>query len=149
MVCAAGLGSLPRLSVRFFPNSAVTPEQQARLANIALMIYFDGMNWVVTFLDDQVQAELDAFPADILARFAHIVSLIKSYGLEKVREPYVKHLEGPLWEMRMRGKDGIARALYVTATGRRVVVVRVFAKKTPKTPRREIELALKRAQEVT
>ena len=51
------------------------------------MIYFDGMNWVVTFLDDQVQAELDAFPADILARFAHIVSLIKSYGLEKFANP--------------------------------------------------------------
>ena len=50
--------------------------------------------------------------------------------------------------MRMKGKDGIARAAYVTATGRRVVVVRVFPKKTQKTPRREIELALKRAKEV-
>jgi phage-related protein len=36
----------------------------------------------------------------------------------------------------------------VTAIGRRVVVVRVFVKKTQKTPRREIELALKRAEEV-
>jgi len=43
----------------------------------------------------------------------------------------------------------IARALYVTARGERVVVVRVFAKKTQKTPHREIELALKRAKEVT
>jgi phage-related protein len=50
--------------------------------------------------------------------------------------------------MRMRGKDGIARAAYVTATGQRVVVVRVFAKKTQKTPRREIEIALRRAKEV-
>ncbi len=48
----------------------------------------------------------------------------------------------------MRGKDGIARALYVTVAGQRVVVVRVFAKKTQKTPRREIELALARAKEV-
>jgi hypothetical protein len=30
--------------------------------------------------------------------------------LERMREPYVKHLEGPLWEMRMKGKDGVARA---------------------------------------
>lgn len=59
-----------------------------------------------------------------------------------------KHLEGSLWEMRMRGRDGIARAVYVTAMGRRVVVVRVFVKKTQKTPRREIELALRRATEV-
>lgn len=43
--------------------------------------------------------------------------------------------------MRLRGRDGIARALYVTASGRRVVILRVFAKKTQKTPRREIELA--------
>jgi phage-related protein len=48
----------------------------------------------------------------------------------------------------MTGKDGIARALYVTAGDRRVVVVRVFLKKTRKTPRREIELALRRAKEL-
>jgi len=48
----------------------------------------------------------------------------------------------------MKGKDGISRAIYVTATGQRVVVVRVFVKKTRKTPKREIDLALKRAKEV-
>jgi phage-related protein len=41
----------------------------------------------------------------------------------------------------MTGRDGIARAIYVTATGRRVVVVRAFIKKTERTPRAEIELA--------
>ena len=87
-------------------------------------------------------------PRDIRASFGRIVGLIQSHGLERIREPYIKHLEGPLWEMRMKGKDGIARAACVTVTGRRVVVVRVFPKKTPKTPRREIELALKRAKEV-
>lgn len=65
-----------------------------------------------------------------------------------MREPYVKHLEGKLWEMRLKGRDGIARSLYVTATGRRVVVVHSFIKKTQKTPRREIEIALKRAKDV-
>ena len=50
-----------------------------------------------------------------------------------------------MWEMRMKGKDRISRAVYVTATGHRVVVVRVFVKKTQKTPRREIEIALQRA----
>ncbi len=65
-----------------------------------------------------------------------------------MREPHVKHLEGPLWEMRMKGRDGISRAIYVTARGRRIVVVRVFVKKTPKTPRRELDLALERAKEL-
>lgn len=51
--------------------------------------------------------------------------------------------------MRISGQSGIARALYVTAIGKRVVIVRVFVKKTRKTPRREIQLALKRAEEVT
>jgi phage-related protein len=46
------------------------------------------------------------------------------------------------------GRDGIARALYVTVTGRRIVVLRAFVKKTQKTPRQEIELALARAKEI-
>jgi phage-related protein len=50
--------------------------------------------------------------------------------------------------MRLRGRDGIARALYITALGKRVIVVRAFVKKTQKTPRSEIELALRRAKEV-
>jgi phage-related protein len=106
------------------------------------------MRWRVEFLDEGVKLALDAFPQDIRASFERIVTLIESHGLERVREPYVKHLEGPVWEMRMKGRDGIARAAYVTATGRRVVVVHVFPKKTQKTPRREIEIALGRAKEV-
>jgi phage-related protein len=50
--------------------------------------------------------------------------------------------------MRLKGKDRIARAIYVTAHRRRVVVVRVFVKKTQKTPRSEIKLALQRAKDV-
>lgn len=105
------------------------------------------MKWTVQFLDENVQEELSALPADIRARFERIVHLIEAHGLELVREPYVKHLEGPVWEMRMKGKDGIARAAYVTATGKRVIVVHVFQKKTQKTPRREIDIALRRAKE--
>ena len=76
------------------------------------------------------------------------MNLIQTAGLEGLREPYVKHLEGRLGEMRMKGKDGIARAAYVTAAGHRVIVVHVFVKKTQKTPRRGIETALRRAKEI-
>ena len=106
------------------------------------------MSWRVEFLDAGVEAELEAMPKDIVASFLRIVDMIEKHGLERMREPYVKHLEGPVWEMRMKGRDGIARAAYVTATGRRVVVVHVFPKKTQKTPRREIQTALRRAKEV-
>lgn len=105
------------------------------------------MTWSVETLNSVVDAELDELPADMLARFHHISQLIEEFGLERVREPHVKHLRASLWEMRMKGKDGISRALYVTAIGKRVVVVRVLIKKTQKTPSREIELALKRARE--
>ncbi len=82
------------------------------------------------------------------ARFEYISRLIEKFGLERVREPHAKHLRGPLWEMRMKGRDGISRALYLTVVGKRVVVVRAFIKKTQKTPAGEIELALKRAREI-
>lgn len=97
-------------------------------------------------LNSVVRRELDALPADQIARFLRIGDLIQALGLERVGEPHVKHLEGALWEIRLKGRDGISRALYVIAKPRRVVVVRIFVKKSQKTPRREIELALKRAE---
>jgi phage-related protein len=106
------------------------------------------VTWSFVFLNAEVKAELDALPPDMRASFERIVKLVQAFGLERVHEPYIKHVEGRIWEMRLRGRGGIARALYVTTTGRRVVVLRVFAKKTQKTPRREIELARKRAEEV-
>lgn len=106
------------------------------------------MPWQVEILNDTVVKEIDALPADIYARFLRLADRITLVGLESLGEPHVKHLEGKLWEMRLMGRDGIARALYVTATGKRVVVVRAFMKKTQKTPRAEIELALMRAKEV-
>lgn len=106
------------------------------------------MAWVVETLNVTVDAEVNALPADMRAHLSRISFLIEEFGLERMREPHVKHLRGPLWEMRMRGRDGIARALYVTARGQRVIVVRAFVKKTQTTPVREIELALSRAKEV-
>jgi phage-related protein len=83
--------------------------------------------------------------------FVFIVDLgFRDYSLSRLSASSGQdHLEGPLWEIRMKGKDGISRALYVTARQKRVVIVRVFIKKTEKTPRREIEIALTRAMEVS
>ena len=106
------------------------------------------MAWVVETLNATVDAEVDALPADMRAQLTRISFLIQEFGLDRVREPHVKHLQGPIWERRMRGRDGISRALYVTARGPRVVIVRVFAKKTQKTPGHEIDLAMSRAREI-
>jgi phage-related protein len=92
------------------------------------------MRWPVETLNSVVDQELAALPVDLRARFGRIAFLIEDIGLERMREPHVRHLEGRLWERRLQGKDRIARALYVTASGRRVIVVRVFVKKTQATP---------------
>lgn len=89
-----------------------------------------------------------SLPGDMRARLARIAQLIEEQGLEFIGLPHVRHIEGPIWEIRLKGRAGIARALYVTAVQRRVVILRVFAKKTEKTPRREIEMALARARKI-
>ena len=106
------------------------------------------MSWRVEILDRRVEREVDALAQDVRQRFLRIVELIEKHGRAAMHEPHVKHLEGKLWEMRMKGKDGIARAVYVTATGERLVVVHAFTKKTQKTPTRALETARARAKEV-
>lgn len=106
------------------------------------------MVWTVLFVSDAAQAELSALPADMRARFARIAELIRDHGLENVREPHVRHLEGKLWELRLSGRAGIAWSVYVTASGKRIVVLRTFIKRTEKTPRRELEIARERARDV-
>lgn len=103
--------------------------------------------WTVIFTPD-AESEFRALPADMQAHGVRIAQMLQTMGPSRVREPYVKHLDGKLWEMRLSGRDGIARALYFARVGRRLYVVRVFVKKTQKTPRREIELALSRVAKV-
>ena len=101
------------------------------------------MSWTVETLNTVVDKELEALPADMRARFVHICGLIEEFGHERVGEPHVKHLAGGVWEMRMKA----SRGLYVKIH-QKAVVVRVFIKKTRKVPRREIDLALRRAEKL-
>jgi phage-related protein len=107
------------------------------------------MRWAFQTLNAIVDAEIKSLPADMQARFLRFADIITQVGFEGLPRDAVKHLDGKLWELRMAGRDGISRAVYVTAARRRVVVVRVFVKKTQETPRRELELARARAKEVT
>ena len=106
------------------------------------------MNWTVETLNETVDNELRALPAEVRAHFVRICELVAAVGLDRMGAPHVKHLTGGLWEMRMTGRGSIARALYVTAREKRVIVVRAFVKKTQRTPNREIALALQRAREL-
>ena len=107
------------------------------------------MRWSFQTLNAAVDEEIRALPPDMQGRLLRFAELIEQVGLEALPREAVKHLEGKLWEFRITGRDSISRAIYVTASGRRVVVVRVFIKKTKKTPPRELEIARQRAKEVT
>ena len=100
--------------------------------------------WTVVMLPEAA-AEIAALPTSLRTRFQRIVDLVETLGLPRLREPYVKHLEGKLWEMRMIGQDGHARAVYVAANGRRAVVLHVFVKKEQRTPRNALDTARRRA----
>jgi phage-related protein len=106
------------------------------------------MRWAFQTLNALVDAEISALPPDMQGRFLRFAEIIEQVGFEGLPRDSVKHLEDKLWELRMTGRDGISRAIYVTATGRRVVVVRVFIKKTQKTPPRELDIARQRAKEI-
>lgn len=106
------------------------------------------MRWTVEILNAAVAAEIAALPPDMYARLARLVGLIEGYGFPALPRGSVKHLDGKLWELRVTGRDGISRAIYVTASGQRVVILRAFVKKTQKTPSRELDIARQRAKEV-
>lgn len=104
--------------------------------------------WTVEFLNETAEAEFDCLPTEIKAKIVRISQLIEQVGIFSVKEPYVRHVQDKIWEIRARGKEKLARSLYITSTGKRVVILRTFVKKTRKTPKREIELALRRIKEL-
>ena len=95
------------------------------------------------------EPELKALPNDMQARFVHIAELLQDFGPQRVGLPHIRPLEGKLWEMRMQGRDGIARAVYAAIQGRRLLVLHVFVKKTQTTPRSALEAARKRLEATT
>lgn len=106
------------------------------------------MKWHVEYLSKSVQDEVESWPVDMQAKLYRTIELIQDFGLQKVREPYVKHLQDKLWEMRVKGRDGIARAIYVTARKKRIVIIHAFRKKTRKTSKEAIRLAWDRLKEL-
>lgn len=107
-----------------------------------------GMNWTVETVS-AVDAEIEALPVTLRARMLRLLEVVENVGLEALRAPHVRQLEGKLWELRVRAEGGIARGIYVTAAGRRVVVLHVFTKKSRKTPRRALATARERMRQVT
>lgn len=89
---------------------------------------------------------LDSLEKKQQSKLLRILEQIKEYGLQSVI-PHLKKLSGlPLWEIRILGKDNI-RLLYVLAYVNTIVVLHGFIKKTQKTNKKDIRIALRRYEE--
>lgn len=104
--------------------------------------------WTYAFCNAKAEKEFLELPRDVQARLVRTLELFKTHGTAALSMPLARPVEGKLWELRASGRDGIARSLYVLDTGQDLVILRSFVKKTPKTPRAEIELAMRRWREL-
>ncbi len=104
--------------------------------------------WKITFINKNAEEEILGLSPDLQAKFLHISELIKSFGPGNVGLPHLRPLDSGLWEIRMKGKDNIARSIYVTGSGKRIVILHTFIKKTQKTPKQALKTAKLRLKEL-
>lgn len=105
------------------------------------------MLWQIVFYSDEVETEIEAMSADLVARFAHFIELLKLFG-PALREPHTKALGDGLFEARLKGKETIARVFFAYEKGRIVIMLHGFIKKSQKTPLRELAVARERHAKV-
>jgi phage-related protein len=105
------------------------------------------MKWTVTYYNDQVESEVFSMPRGILARYLRYVELMEKHGAD-LRSPHSESMGGGLFELRPKASEGIGRVLYCTVKGATIVILHSFVKKTQKTPKREIDIARRRLEEV-
>ena len=106
------------------------------------------MEWKISFYDHKVMGLILKWPSGIKAKFIHIVELLKAYGPMKVGMPFVKAMGNGLFEIRVKGKEGIGRAFFCMVAERKIIILHGFIKKTQKTPGNELDIAKWRMKEV-
>lgn len=105
------------------------------------------MNWKITFYNERIEAEIQALPAGLLARFLRYAERMEVYGPD-LGMPHTRAMGKGLFELRLKAEEGIARMLYCTKVGQQIVMLHQFVKKTEKTPRKELNIARKRMKEI-
>jgi phage-related protein len=103
--------------------------------------------WTVHTLNSSVDQELEALPTDMRSRFVRVSGLLEQFGPQDVGMPHIKSLGDKFWEIRVSGRDGIGRGIYIYASEKRIIVLHVFIKKTQKTPLTALEIATRRAKQ--
>lgn len=105
------------------------------------------MNWTITYYSDSVQEEILAMPAGFLGRYLRYSDRMEIYGPD-LGMPHTRAMGEGLFELRLKAAEGIARVFFCTLTGRKIVILHQFMKKSDKTPRRELAIAIRRMKEV-
>jgi len=105
------------------------------------------MKWTITYYSESVQKELLALPAGLLARYLRYADRMEIYGPD-LGMPHTRPMGEGLFEPRLKAMEGIARILYCTMIGKKIMILHQFMKKTDKTPPKELTLARRRMKEV-
>ena len=105
------------------------------------------MDYTIEYYSDAVAEEVLAFPDTLAARYVVLTRRILAVG-PNLGAPHTDAFGDGLFELRLKGQEGIARVFFCALVGRRVMMLHSFIKKTQKTPQREIEIARKRMKEV-
>ena len=105
------------------------------------------MTWQITYFSSSVQSELLAMPAGFVARYFRYAERMEQFGPD-LGMPHTRAMGRGLFELRVKAAEGIARVLYCIVADRRIVILHQFIKKSEKTPRKELDTALRRMKEV-
>lgn len=105
------------------------------------------MSWIIDYYSEEVRSEIHALPVGIRASYARLANLLEEFGLD-LRMPHSRAMGDGLFELRPRGREGIARVFYCMKVGRKIIMLYSFIKKTNETPKREMEIARQRKKEV-
>ena len=105
------------------------------------------MPWEIQYYSETVRQDIVAWPVGIRAMYARITERMQVFG-PHLGMPFTRPLGEGLFEVRARGKEGIGRAVFCTATGQTIMILHAFIKKTQKVPQRDLELARRRLREV-
>jgi phage-related protein len=105
------------------------------------------MAYTITYYNEALQIEIMSLPDTLQARYIGLTTRMIENGAN-LGEPHTKAFGDGLFELRLKGAEGIARVFYCTLVGRRIVMLHCFIKKTQKTPLKERWIAKKRMMEV-